>query len=309
MIEEIRSLNNKIESALLDRDDYKDSPDKAGLRASRVGDCPRLLDYRLQDTLAPLRFNNAIRMERGTWLHLMWTELMSDSLGSDFSYGQEFSFPLNSGDPITGHPDGYIKSLSAIWELKTVSASTFTMIKQNDSPIISHFLQSNLYCLGMSQEAEVSQSLIHYFNVDNGESLFLPCPYDESIANDGIEMFNQRLANKEKGLIAERPYSDPSASPCWYCPAKDKCYDGWVSEVKNMTTTVLDIAEHSELHSNVQDCTTSRAMRLASDKAEKGFKEKVSSYLLSRQIKAAKLGEFSIDIKLGTKGNPLVTIK
>ena len=52
-----------------------------------------------------------------------------------------------------------------------------------------------------------------------------------------------------------------------------------------------------------------RTTRLESDKIESTSKASIADSLMKRGISSASIGEFTIDIKLGSKNNPIVTVK
>lgn len=311
MIVEIQELNKKLETTLLAREDY--SRGFNGLRASSAGDCPRLLDSLMNEPpsqVNTLDINNALRMERGTYLHLMWGKLLSEALGDDFTEEMEFSWDIGDSQPMLGHPDGYIYSLKVVYELKTVSLHTFEMVKNQNAPLNSNYLQANLYANGAIAEGrEVDGVIIHYFNVNSSESLYFYMGYDESIANETLDMFRQRVINKATGTIVDRPYTDPSSSPCWFCKMKDRCYEGWSEQVENMGAASFTQESAPDLVAHVNDAINLRNVRLGSTKGEEVAKSSIASFLINRNLKAAKVDDKSISIKLGTKGNPLVTIK
>jgi hypothetical protein len=300
---EIMQLQKKLESYLTSLPDY--SPHEYRLRMSGAGDCPRLADYLMQDGVGQREYGQAIRMHVGTYLHNMWRDIKQAAFPDDF-IGSEEEIRLDiDGYEILGHPDGVWKSMNALDEFKSCADSTFKMVLANGVPIPAHYEQGNTYCgvLGLSQ------MIFHYFNKDSGESLFLTAPFNPIVFELTKDKFKKRIENKKHGLIEARPYSDPTITPCWYCPKKDACYAGFSSEVQSMTRAKLDPEIETDLYRLVKETSTARTTRLDSERIEKVNKIDISKLLLLRQFSACDIGEFSVMVKLGKNGNSLVEIK
>src|SRR5690606_33477427 len=138
---------SKIEAHILSLPDYSGNSDL--LRFSKLGECPRLLDYEMQRGRSPISFEQAMRMHAGTYLGHMWRDIMTGALGADFVGAEEELKVTLEVDGEThvmpGHPDGEIISLDAIWELKSVSDSTYKMVEGQGHALPQHYLQGNGY--------------------------------------------------------------------------------------------------------------------------------------------------------------------
>lgn len=297
-------IDDRVRGAVLDREEFK--PYEFKVRASSAGECRRLIEYHLRDGVSAPTYEQAIRMMVGTKLHEMWQEILSHALGEDFHSFEEELEVERDGIKFSGHPDGEIESLDAIYELKTVGNNTFDMVVNQDGPIQMHVEQSNVYAIAKGR----SNIIIHYFNKNSGESFYCVFDSSQSLFDLTIKKFKEAFENNKASLIGPRPYSDPSNSPCWFCSKKSICYEGFEAEVKSMGDATLSVEEHSWLHDVVIACDESRDARLKCDKKEKEAKAEIGDYL-SRQLKInkAKIGNYLIDIKLGSKQNLLINIK
>lgn len=281
--------------------DYKN--DKFEWRMSNAGMCQRLMDYSIQRGVKPFDSKQIMRMEKGQWLHDMWQKHLADMMGEDFCDAEkELTFSLNSGRVITGHIDGYIKSLDALYELKTVADSTFIMVNNQDKPIQSHYEQASTYAAVYGAK----NILFHYYNTNSGDSTFFLTPCSSDALGSAKDKFEAAEENEKSGVISIRPYSDPTESPCWYCSYKDECYKTWEGEVKSYgASKVLD----KGFASSVSNCDSMRTIRLDADKSEKKLKKEISEFMVAMEIKDASVEGYTVNLKLGAKGNPLITIK
>ncbi len=276
-------------------------------RMSKAGDCERMMDYAVQRGEGAPDPSQALRMYFGTKIHDMWRELLEKIMPGDF-HGAEVEAKYHDtvdGEEfvIVGHPDGQIKSLNAVYELKSVSENTFNLINQQGHALPMHYEQANLYAhvLGMTQV------VFHYFNKNNSESLFLVAPASASVAKQTIEKFRRRKVNARDNVIAPRPYTDPTSSPCWFCKFKTECYEGYAQQVSSMSAQVLPI--ESPVYDDVEMAWNMRAIRLEHEKKEEVAKAALADKLIKLGINRARIGRFAIDLKLGGKQNPLTTIK
>lgn len=300
-------IQSKIETHILSLPDYSGNSDL--LRFSKLGECPRLLDYEMQRGRSPFSFEQAMRMHAGTYLGHMWRDIMTGALGADFVGAEEELTVTLEVDGEThvmpGHPDGEIISLDAIWELKSVSDSTYKMVEGQGHALPQHYLQGN----GYAYVKKRSNILFQYFNTDNKQSLFLMAPMVESLAESSFEMMRQRIRNKKAGVIADRPHTDPTKSPCWFCPRIEECYAGYASEVSAMTPANLNEEQERELQAFTEAAWSARMTRLECEKHETKYKEAISKMLLKLGFNNAKVGTFTVNVKLGKNNNPLVEIK
>jgi len=307
---EVMEMELKIEKSVLNRDEFHEG---FTLRASAAGFCPRLMDYELQQPLpqgdSGIDYKQAMRMLSGTALHEMWQNILKETLGDDFGF-IEGELIVNCSDgthqvDIPGHPDGIIKSMSALYELKTVGTNTFNSIAASDEPLVSHYEQANFY----ASELGLPNVLNHYFNRDSCDSLFLLSSSSPQLFDKTKRKFLQRVKNQESGVLETRPYNDPTGSPCFFCSRKEECYEGWIEEVKGMGT--MHISQESNEGRMVEDCLLARSVRLNADKTEKGLKESLAKFMIGANTKTMTVDETEakVVLTLGKNGNPLINIK
>lgn len=300
---EAQLIQTKINQYLSSLPDY--GPREYKLRMSGAGECPRLQDYLFRDGVGSVEPEHIMRMHTGTYLHTMWRDIKAGALGSDY-YGceEEIKMELNGVD-VLGHPDGIYRSLNAVDEFKSVSNSTYEMIRKNDVPIPAHYEQANTYAGVLGCTA----MLIHYFNKDNGQSTFMYTPFNPILFDMTKIKFITRLENKERGVIEARPYSDQSASPCWYCPKKEECYSGFSSEVQSLPRATFNPETETELFRLVNETSLARKTRLDCEKKETDNKLNISKLLLNLGVNACDIGQFSVELKIGKNNNPLIKIE
>lgn len=280
-----------------------------GLRMSKAGECPRMLDYDLIRGLKPLDYYSALRMMRGTWLHPMWQSIMKEIFGDDFVGCEEEIFwdieVEGQVHRIPGHPDGSFASMDCVYELKSVSRNTFDLLQGQDHPLPSHIEQGNGYAHVLKRRAV----LFHYYCPDNGESLYYEVPYNQELATRTEQKFRARIINQRLGVIQERPYVDQTEAPCFYCSWKTECYEGFVDEVKRMDRAELDKETDKELYEMCVQADKSRFNRLLMEKMEESSRSKSAEFMLAKKLNAALIGEYEVFITVGKKGNPSATIR
>jgi hypothetical protein len=262
------------------------------------------MDYNISKGPKPFDTTQILRMDKGTSLHASWQEHLKEAWKGDYTMAEaEVEVRLKSGRKISGHIDGYIPSLNAVYELKTVADSTFVMVRNQDSPIPAHYEQGNLYAKAINAD----QILFHYYNTNSGESLYLLSPFSQAQADQTMDKFEEREEHMAKGTISDRPYHDPTGSPCWYCPYKEECYSGWAGEVNGMGAQEID---HKPLALAARMALVNKEERLKYDKLEKAEKASIAKLMLQElELNKAITKNHTVTIKLGTKGNPLVTVK
>jgi hypothetical protein len=291
--------------------DYlKDRPDLQNngfeFRASAVGECPRLMDYQYQDGKADIEKPQAERMLIGHAVHDMWQEMVGEMYGDDFigvEKAIEIPFDVDGEEHyISGHPDGILKPYHSVYELKSCSDYTFQAIKRDDKPFDSHRAQANLYAWALS----LPMILFHYYNRNTGESLFFEVPTSAELAAESIEKFAQRVRNKKLGVIEERPYTDQSSTPCWYCERKTQCYEGFSDQVNSGVDLVTD---DPEVLGWVESINQARSVRLNNESLEKDIKARLAKWMISGCIKTLRAGDSIVNVTVGKNNNPLISIK
>ena len=276
-------------------------------RMSAAGLCPRLMDYQIQmgKLKRPLKLiENA---ERGHALHTMWQGRMKAALGDDFTCIEEeliYELSVRDGDTVSipGHIDGYIPSLDAIYECKSVSEYTYKLVEKIDKPLPQNHEQGNFY----AHSKGVSNILFHYYNASSGESLRFLVPYSKGLAERTTAKFLERVLNATEHKIADRPYNDATASPCWYCERKDQCYQGFKAEVAGMGTKKID--DKLFCH-GLALCDSARTSRLECEKIEKKVKPQIADTMIGLGLNECVTPDFRVKIKIGKNNNPGVEIK
>ena len=292
------TINNTAEKKLRSGDDYKAGPFQWRLSAS--GKCPRLMDYELKHGRKPFEFQQILRMHRGTYFHTMWQDLLSEIL---VEQEEEVTLVLKSGRKILGHYDGYIEPFDAIYELKNISEFSFQQVVNQDKPIVSHIEQANIY----AHLRGASNTLFHYFNASSCESAFFLVPTSAKLAAKTKCKWEIREIHDKYGIIDNRPYSDATESPCWFCDYKDECYKGFEGEVSKYKSANMD---HDEgLTEKLANTISASATRLDNEKIEKKLKADIGKYLYGMGVSSASCNGMKVSVKLGKNKNTLVTVK
>lgn len=303
------NLKNRLDEGISSLDEFQS---EFTLRASMAGYCPRLIDYELQDPKpSDINAEQGVKMLMGTALHEMWQGLLARILGDDFTgMEEEVALIADDGDyriSIPGHPDGIINldGTKVVYELKCVSSSSFMMVVNQDQPIDSHYEQANVYAASLG----LDQILFHYFNRDNGQSFFMLSPSSASLVEHTKTKLLQRVKNLKSGTIEERPYHDPTGSPCFFCSRRVQCYEGFESEVKSFDK--IHVSEDSAEGRVITDYNMARTVRLDSEKTEAKMKDLVTKIMMKLGANTIEVDESGLvtTLKLGKNGNPLVSIK
>ena len=295
---EIQSL---IDRTVLSRTDMQPS-DSVALRMSAAGDCPRLLDYKLQRGRGETSLSSAMRLLTGEPIHAFYREILSAAFGRDFGMAEyEIQITLKSGTKVLGHCDGVLSDEGLVVEVKTVSDSTYTMVKNSGEPLSSHKAQGNMYCGSLGLKGV----LFIYHNRDSGEYLTYIIPYDKDLFGATVEKFNMADRRAAAKTMWPRPYQDPTCSPCFFCDWKADCYQGFDSQVASGNTRDAD----ADASSMVTELLSSRRDRLAMEKVEEKVKSLLSTKMISEGIKVLKHPSATLEVRVGKAGNPLIGIK
>jgi hypothetical protein len=268
--------------------------------------CPKRMDYEVQRGPKEPDHHQLLRMLRGNHLHNMWQEIMADAFDGDYvTPEKEVTIALDESITVPGHCDGYIKSLDAVYELKTVNPFTFKTIVNNDMPLRYNMEQANLYAWAYPAK----HILFHYFDVAFCDSRFYLVPVSKHLLDLTVAKFKGRMANRVLGEMIDRPYHDPTGEPCSFCPWSDECYEGFAGQINAMSPAVLDVNAHADLYEHCVSSSEAREQRLEMDKIEKQSKKLISEYMLGGGWADAELGPFKIKVKLGKNNNPIVDVK
>lgn len=299
----VELIDQRIRDHILNRPDMNKSFE---IRMSTAGFCGRMMDYDWQMGKKRPSFQSAVRMLTGEPFHDFWRVTLSEIFGDGFKYAEEeIATEITAGDEtirVPGHADGYLQEFDCITEVKSVSSSTFSMVNTQGTPLASHYEQGNIY----ADTIGAAWILFIYHNRDSGEYCLLMAPRSAELAASTKAKWVQRVLNKRAGVIADRPYSDSTGSPCWFCDWKDECYKGFASEVAAMTTAELVGVEMVI----AKDYVGHRASRLESEKLEAKKKVDLIDALVKQKINQAMvngLGKFIL--KVGKNNNPLLDYK
>lgn len=232
------------------------------LRASSSGQCPRRLDYDGIFGAPPLKAEEWMRFETGHKLHEMWTDVFTKAYGSDFaSVNEEIVIHTPKGREIIGHPDGRIVSERTTVEFKNCSKAVFEMVTRNQKPLDEHLAQANLYCHAFGD----LKFIILYYDRNGSQYMVFTLDYDVGLATFTLETFDLAYENRESKRVSPRPYADKTGAPCFYCPHRDRCYEGFEQDVSRADSGLLLDKEVLELTKKYWE---SRELRLDTEKRE-----------------------------------------
>ena len=295
---EIQAL---IDRAVMSRPDMQPS-DSVALRMSAAGDCPRLLDYKLQRGRGETSLSSAMRLLTGEPIHAFYRETMSAAFGDAFGMTEhEVEITLQSGTKVLGHCDGVLLYEGLVVEVKTVGDSTYTMVKNIGDALPSHKAQGNMYCGALNLKGV----LFIYHNRDSGEYMTFISPFNEELYLSTIDKFNEADRRATAKMMSSRPYQDPTCSPCFFCDWKADCYQGFDSQVASGDTRDAD----ADASSMVTELLASRRDRLAMEKVEEKVKSLLSTKMISEGIRVLKHPMATLEVRVGKAGNPLIGIK
>lgn len=294
-------IQQAIDQAVLTRPDMMGSQ-RVELRMSAAGDCPRLLDYKLQNGRPEASLQSAMRLLTGEPIHDFYRGVFSSAF-SDFTMAEsELALDLGLGDPVLGHCDGFIPSIGAVLEVKTVSESTFKMVKGSGEPLMSHRAQGNLYC-GCIEGA--SQVLFLYHNRNSGEYLVYLVPFSATLFVETKAKFLAAREREAAGVMHDRPYQDPTESPCFFCDFKSQCYEGFDSQVASGNSQLAE-GETALLSDGF---ITIRRNRLAMEKSEDHIKGRLMTTMIENKISRLIYNNSTLEVRVGKTGKPLLTVK
>lgn len=282
----------------------------ADLRVSNAGECPRKLDYMLVNGRKSLTMTDYLRMASGTALHTMLQDLIKGALGDAFTgMEEEVELCTRHGFRLPGHPDGIIQFLEKlVLEIKTVSANSYEKIK-NTGPFQQHKIQAGLY----AEALEIDKVLILYYCKDNSEFLEFELEVDRLGVQNALDSIDERRSNYNIKRIADRPYIDKTASPCFYCDFKEECYKGFASEVKSLSEAEL---KDEKMWAECMNALKHRQTRLISAQLEDSLKERVGKEIyLNKMLNSATVSsefenkKYLVKLKVGKNDNLLTEIK
>lgn len=302
---EINAIRSKIDSTILSHPDFHRGPE---IRFSGAGDCVLKIVRDHLDGKGETAIDGALRMEMGTPLHEWWQDILQKSFPDDFAL-HEFEVQVTvRGQTILGHFDGFLNSIKAVVEIKTVSESTFYLVKNAMKPLAPHLEQTNAYAGAFSnvRETPVENLLFLYQNRNTGEYLMLIEPYNPDAYQATLTKWDQAIQAIGMKVYPVRPYNDATCSPCWFCSHKERCYEGYAEQVAAMGAKEVDdqeILTHSKAYS------VARSEKLRFEKLEDVEKTNVAAWMLDANLNEIKTPEGKITLKVGKNNSPLISIK
>lgn len=293
-------IQQKIDHAVLSRPDMAQSS-RVELRMSAVGDCPRLLDYKLQHGRSEASLASAMRLLTGEPIHEFYRRTLADAFGDDFQMAEaEISFDIGIGSPIVGHCDGLLNSLGYIVEVKTVGEATYSLVKTRGAPLSQHLDQGNFYCGSLNQKA----ILFIYHNRNSGEYLTYVVPFSKETFDRTVEKLRAAREREARKVMIDRPYHNPTESPCFYCDFKTECYKNFDGEIASGDTRPAE----GVLLEKIRSFLSMRKERLAVSKAEDQAKSEIMSSMIANKLKAVTADSFKLELSVGKNNNPLLKI-
>jgi hypothetical protein len=228
-------------------------------------------------------------------------EIFGDSFTS---IEEEVTLPITDELVMTGHPDGVIKDYDAVYELKTVGLFGFAKVESDDKPYSAHIDQANLYAHALGTK----NIIIHYFDSSSCKSKFFLIPYNADLARTTVQKFADGYSRLATGKFIDRPHSDPTSSPCSYCDYQVPCYEGWTDQVEKMGYREIDPEKAPGLHTTAKMAYAHKQDRLSATKWEDKMKKSLSEELIKTETREASVGEYHVKVKIGTRGNPIVSV-
>jgi hypothetical protein len=277
-------------------------------RMSTAGFCIRQMDYDAKAGTKTFDIKQNLRMMMGEPIHHMWRLILQAVYGEeDYSMVEAEVVVVIDVDgekiPVPGHLDGHIKSLNAVVEVKTVSDSTYAMVMRQGTPLAAHYEQGNIYATAVGAD----KILFLYINRDNGEYHIIFSPYSRELADVTVAKWVQHERNKRAGILADRPFNNPTEAPCWFCSWKDDCYKGFADQVNGGQKTVVEDEMAVQM---VRTYDLTRKNRLISAKTEELVREQIAQEFIKRGIKEASVpGIGTVIVKLLKDNKPTIDLK
>lgn len=277
------------------------------IRMSTAGECVRKMDIEAQNGKPPVDAPTAFRLLTGEPIHQFWREILTRVFPGDYMYAEDeliLDFEVDGVQiKVPGHLDGFIKSLNAVVEVKSVSESTFKMVKNQDHPLGSHYEQGNIY----AETIVADLILFIYHNRNSGEYVLFLSPHSSAMAQNTVAKWATVIRNKLSGVVSVRPYHDATSSPCFFCPHRVSCYENYNDEISKMAGTETSDGEFIDL---AQAYVFSRRMKLDHTKLEDQVKTKISAWMFDKKLNDVRIADVgAISLKAGKNNNPLVSIK
>lgn len=265
---------------------------------SSAGTCPALLDHHLENGKPEQDLQSAMRLLTGEPIHDFYRGILRDAYGDDFGDAElEVSLDIGLGPPLVGHIDGFIKSLDAIVEVKTVGMYSYQMIEEKMAPFDAHVAQTNLYAAAK----KCSKILFIYHNRDSGNYLTLLVDASPDSAKQTIEKF----VKARRGEKTPRPYHNPDMTPCSYCELKATCYKDFASQVASGSSSEVT----AETMTPAAGFINARNARLHSEKEQETHKNALVQLMGEKSINKLTFGYITLELRVGKTGIPSIAVK
>lgn len=300
-------IQQKIDRVILSRPDMMEGP--FDLRMSSAGDCPRLLDYKLQRGQKAKDLKDAMRLLTGEPIHEFYRTMLREAFpDGDYCMSEEevtlqlYHHGVPMGKPVLGHIDGYIQSLRATVEIKSVGSHVYDMVASNGTPLPANLSQGNLYT-GCVKGAE--QTLFIYHCRDTGQYTMFLVPFMKSLFDEVCDKFLSARIRQQHKVLHDRPYQDATMAPCWFCDWKTECYEGFAQEIAGFSD---EIATGDNLEMALRFIEL-REIRLGAEKNEAEMKKVVIKEMTDQKISNLKTSKAALILSAGKNNNSLLSVK
>jgi hypothetical protein len=265
---------------------------KYEIRMSSAGDCSRMMDFDRKYGKKPSNFQQSMRMALGDAVHLMCQQYLREIYGEDFIACEQEVILNVEGVDVPGHPDGLIKSLNAIVEIKSTSQETFRLVT-NQGPLPQHIKQGHAYAAAFGAD----HILYWYVNRNSGEMIVYFRKTEIITHLEVVGLFTEQIKNSRENIIGSRPYHDPTSAPCWYCDHKERCYEGFDKEISELGTGNEYTQEQApNLFNAAVNAVVYREQRLLSQKCEDASRDLAAKEMLSLKERSVILKGQAIDL-------------
>lgn len=305
---DVYQIKSLIEKGALARPDMQRPFE---IRMSTAGFCQRQMELMALKGKPEVDADTAMRLLIGEPIHAFWREHLESVFPNDFYYAEDelkLSFEVDGETiTVTGHPDGYIRSLNALVEVKSVSEHTFQKIQTEQLPLSSHYEQANIY----AEVLDARRILFIYHNRNSGAFEIIEAPHVHQLAQTTVAKWAQVHRNVRAGIVSDRPYHDATVAPCSFCHYRDDCYKDFSGQVKGFERNATTHLEAVGLTGRYMH---HREQRLFYEKLEKRVKDELARYMFKhkQQQLLVNIGEkpfADITLTVGKNNNPLINIK
>lgn len=299
----LKSIQEKIEKSILDSDDFNRGFE---FRMSMAGDCILKMCRDAQEGKKKPAIENALRMGIGHPIHNYWRAIFDEAFNDDFEFAEDLITLEIEVDgeiiKVPGHPDGSLLSADAAVEFKSVSDSTYTLVYNRGKPLEAHGDQANIYAHVLKKK----NILYVYCNRDNGQFLMFWEEYSKERAEKVLNKWITAARHNAAKTLPARPYQDATGSPCFFCDWKESCYKDFAQQVSKMGARKISDDTHIK---DVNQYADVRLNKLKSEKQEEEIKTAIALWMIDNNLNQTETPAGIITLKIGTKNNPLISIK